>query len=143
MMRALALALTVLALGAGCRTSPVSGGGDGAASSPDGGGARSDGGLDGGGVSCESLTAADCRSYAGCALFPGCCNGPSFCAPAGTQYECPTCPACLKLDEPACIAASAAGCHPSYCPDCKGGKWFTGCAVPGDNLVCPAICPPQ
>jgi hypothetical protein len=58
------------------------------------------------------------------------CRGPNDPAHACPDSGC-DCPLCEGLSESSCIdAETTAGCTPSYCPDCKGGRVFSECLRP-------------
>jgi hypothetical protein len=50
-------------------------------------------------------------------------------------------PSCNSLDETTCKTRS--DCTPVYCPDCKGGQFFTSCVGPEGGGECPPSCPPD
>jgi hypothetical protein len=59
------------------------------------------------------------------------------------DYDCaqPQCE-CSGLGESACKAASSTlGCTNLYCPDCKGGQYYSGCVGADELGACPAVCP--
>jgi hypothetical protein len=147
-----ALLASILAYAAGCTTRSLNFVGDGGGTD---GGPRDFAGLDFAGVSCGKLDEKSClAAQPACAAdyclecactptFIGCraANAKGLpCPPVGCAP--PNC-TCDGLDEKSCIASEATlGCTPNYCPDCKGGQYYTGCLAANAGAgVCPAVCP--
>ncbi|HXU05637.1 MAG TPA: hypothetical protein VN903_31980 [Polyangia bacterium] len=119
---------------------------------PDGGSdAR---GHDGGGAACHDLDEAACRARTDCtagicyaicgngSTFTGCYDPASETPPPCAGLAIPCQPPCTSVtDEASCKARP--DCTPSYCPNCGGGSYYSGCSS-ADNPTntCPAIaCP--
>jgi hypothetical protein len=66
------------------------------------------------------------------------CYGSDETPPACMIAPCPPTSGCLGTDAMTCAAQP--GCTPVTCDDCKGGKFFAGCADPGERIGC-APCP--
>jgi hypothetical protein len=98
---------------------------------------------------CSGLDEASCAATPGCAsqICPTCYGQTAFTTcyrsvdppPVCIALPCAPLPDCSTLDETSCKTSGE--CWPQYCPDCKGGQTFTGCAVRGSGGACPPSCP--
>jgi hypothetical protein len=142
--------LSALGAAVGCGGGhPLQVGGDGSSQGGRGGSAGRDGGADAVTV-CRGLDEATCTATVGCTagICPTCyghtrveaCYRPAVeAAPVCIALPCALPSACGELDETSCSGRT--DCQTLFCPDCKGGRTFTSCAVQGSGGTCPPSCP--